>query len=37
MLRQVIVGPDAVMSTAGFTTILLENTLLPHSFVNVNV
>jgi hypothetical protein len=37
VFKQVALGPDAVICTAGFTTMLLVNVLLPHSLVSVKV
>ena len=37
VFKQVALGPDADIWTAGFTVILLENVLLPHSLVRVSV
>ncbi len=37
VFKQVALGPDAEICTAGFTTMLLVKVLLPHSLVNVKV
>jgi hypothetical protein len=37
VFKQVAEGPEAVICTAGFTTMLLVNVLLPHSLVSVKV
>ncbi len=37
VFKQVALGPDALICTAGLTIILLVNVLLPHSLVNVRV
>jgi hypothetical protein len=37
VFKQVALGPEAVICTAGFTTMLLVNVLLPHSLVSVKV
>ena len=37
VFKQVALVPDAVICTAGFTTMLLVNVLLPHSLVSVKV
>ena len=37
VFKQVAVGPEAVICTAGSTWIELEKGMLPHSFVSVKV